>query len=141
MLSLKNSLAILKETNALLEGHFVLSSGLHSPSYVQCAKLLSNKHQESVDEISARINNPDLTPSAVMLEKMKQEEIGFFEYVDQFSRQYKDLYQGKTVSKDYFSELDKLALSSNKKQLEIEAEDVLCFDDFLTQYFTYNEED
>ena len=42
MLSLKNSLAVLKRTNALLEGHFVLSSGLHSPSYVQCAKLLSN---------------------------------------------------------------------------------------------------
>ena len=41
MLSLKNSLAILRKTNALLEGHFVLSSGLHSPSYVQCAKLLS----------------------------------------------------------------------------------------------------
>ena len=42
MLSLKNSLAALRKTNALLEGHFVLSSGLHSPSYVQCAKLLSN---------------------------------------------------------------------------------------------------
>ena len=41
MLSLKNSLAVLRKTNALLEGHFVLSSGLHSPSYVQCAKLLS----------------------------------------------------------------------------------------------------
>ncbi len=42
MLSLKNSLVVLRKTNALLEGHFVLSSGLHSPSYVQCAKLLSN---------------------------------------------------------------------------------------------------
>ncbi len=41
MLSLKNSLAILKKTNALLEGHFLLSSGLHSTIYVQCAKLLS----------------------------------------------------------------------------------------------------
>ncbi len=41
MLSLKDSLAVLKKTNALLEGHFVLSSGLHSPQYVQCAKLLS----------------------------------------------------------------------------------------------------
>ncbi|MFP4458217.1 MAG: orotate phosphoribosyltransferase [Candidatus Zixiibacteriota bacterium] len=30
----------LKRTKALLEGHFVLSSGLHSDSYVQCAKLL-----------------------------------------------------------------------------------------------------
>ena len=41
MLSLKNSLAILKKTNALIEGHFVLSSGRHSGQYVQCAKLLS----------------------------------------------------------------------------------------------------
>ena len=41
MLSYKDSLKILKETNALLEGHFVLSSGLHSSKYIQCAKLLS----------------------------------------------------------------------------------------------------
>jgi len=44
MLSHKKSLNILKKTNALLEGHFVLSSGLHSPQYIQCAKLLSFPH-------------------------------------------------------------------------------------------------
>ena len=44
MLSQKKSLNILKRTNALLEGHFVLSSGLHSPKYIQCAKLLSFPH-------------------------------------------------------------------------------------------------
>ena len=44
MLSHKKSLNILKRTNALLEGHFVLSSGLHSPKYIQCAKLLSYPH-------------------------------------------------------------------------------------------------
>ena len=41
MLSLEESLKILKETNALLEGHFILSSGLHSAQYVQCAQLMS----------------------------------------------------------------------------------------------------
>ena len=41
MLSHKKSLNILKKTNALLDGHFVLSSGLHSSKYIQCAKLLS----------------------------------------------------------------------------------------------------
>ena len=41
MLSHKKSLDILRKTDALLEGHFVLSSGLHSPKYIQCAKLLS----------------------------------------------------------------------------------------------------
>ena len=45
MLSLKESLKILKETNALIEGHFILSSGLHSPKYVQCAQLMSKPSQ------------------------------------------------------------------------------------------------
>ena len=44
MLSHKKSLNILKKTNALVEGHFILSSGLHSPKYIQCAKLLSFPH-------------------------------------------------------------------------------------------------
>jgi len=35
-----NVLEILKEADALLEGHFLLSSGRHSNRYVQCAKLL-----------------------------------------------------------------------------------------------------
>lgn len=29
-----------KQSNALLEGHFILSSGLHSPKYLQCALAL-----------------------------------------------------------------------------------------------------
>ena len=57
MLSLKNSLAVLRKTNALLDGHFVLSSGLHSPSYVQCAKLLSfpNKSEKFTKSLASKI--------------------------------------------------------------------------------------
>ena len=31
---------IFKKTGALLDGHFVLTSGRHSSSYFQCAKVL-----------------------------------------------------------------------------------------------------
>ena len=48
MLSHKKSLDILKKTDALLEGHFVLSSGLHSSKYIQCAKLLSYPHKANL---------------------------------------------------------------------------------------------
>ncbi|RZO49797.1 MAG: orotate phosphoribosyltransferase [Candidatus Pelagibacterales bacterium] len=48
MLSYKESLKILKETEALLEGHFILSSGLHSDQYVQCAKLLSHPNKAEI---------------------------------------------------------------------------------------------
>ena len=55
MLSLKKSLNILKKTNALLEGHFVLSSGLHSSKYIQCAKLLS--HPKLAEKICKSLAN------------------------------------------------------------------------------------
>jgi len=37
---MENVLALLKESGAMLEGHFLLSSGRHSDKYFQCAKLL-----------------------------------------------------------------------------------------------------
>ena len=57
MLSLKESLRILKETNALIEGHFILSSGLHSSKYVQCAQLMSKPSQAKkiCDSLAAKI--------------------------------------------------------------------------------------
>jgi len=66
MLSLKNSLAVLKKTKALIEGHFVLSSGLHSSSYVQCAKLLSHPKKSKdfcislTNKIKKKIKNIDI---------------------------------------------------------------------------------
>jgi len=36
----EQALQIFKSTGALLEGHFRLTSGLHSPNYFQCAKVL-----------------------------------------------------------------------------------------------------
>ena len=59
MLSLKESLKILKETNALIEGHFILSSGLHSPKYVQCAQLMSKPNQaiKICESLASKIQN------------------------------------------------------------------------------------
>ena len=55
MLSHKKSLDILRKTNALLEGHFILSSGLHSSKYIQCAKLLS--HPSKAEKICKSLAN------------------------------------------------------------------------------------
>ena len=72
MLSLKNSLKVLRKTNALLEGHFILSSGLHSSQYVQCAKLLSypklsDKFIKSLaSKIKKRVKNVDTILSPAM---------------------------------------------------------------------------
>ena len=72
MLSLEESLKILKETKALIEGHFILSSGLHSPKYVQCAQLMSKPSkaaqicQSLAKKIKIELNNIDLILSPAM---------------------------------------------------------------------------
>tara|TARA_B100001123_G_C15062397_1_gene928147 strand:- start:301 stop:888 length:588 start_codon:yes stop_codon:yes gene_type:complete len=72
MLSYEESLKILKRTKALLEGHFILSSGLHSDQYVQCAKLLSVPKEASlicaslVEKIKKSFKDIDLVLSPAL---------------------------------------------------------------------------
>lgn len=48
-------LSVFQETHALLEGHFQLTSGLHSPRYLQCALVLQYpEHAEWVGRALAR---------------------------------------------------------------------------------------
>ena len=46
-------LRLFRESGALLEGHFRLSSGLHSPGYLQCALVL--QHPERAAALGAGI--------------------------------------------------------------------------------------
>ena len=72
MLSYQESLKILKETNTLIEGHFILSSGLHSSKYVQCAQLLSKPFKASkicfslAEKIKLEIKDFDIILSPAM---------------------------------------------------------------------------
>ncbi len=56
----------LRETNALLEGHFLLTSGLHSAGFVQCAKVL--QHPQHAEVMGAGIADQvrDLSIDVVM---------------------------------------------------------------------------
>lgn len=52
-------LTLLSKTGALLQGHFRLSSGLHSPNYVQCALLLEYpRHAKAIgEELAAKVRS------------------------------------------------------------------------------------
>jgi orotate phosphoribosyltransferase len=96
MLSHKKSLNILKKTKALTEGHFVLSSGLHSATYIQCAKLLSYPHlakdicSSLANKIKKRFRSIDLVLAPAMggiiigyeIGKLLKKETIFCERVD-----------------------------------------------------------
>lgn len=56
------TIELLKKSDALLEGHFLLSSGKHSDRYIQCAKLI--QHPEYCKEVSE-----------IIAEKLKENSI------------------------------------------------------------------
>ncbi len=69
MISEIDTIKILRETDALMKGHFVLSSGLHSAEYLQCSKLtmypekLEILCKALVEKIEKKFNNIDIVAS------------------------------------------------------------------------------
>src|SRR5688572_30631657 len=47
MMTEEEILAEFRAAGALLDGHFILSSGLHSPRYLQCARVLMDPARAS----------------------------------------------------------------------------------------------
>jgi orotate phosphoribosyltransferase len=58
MLTQDDVLNEFRAAGALLEGHFVLSSGLHSPRYLQCARVLmdAKRAERLCAELAARVH-------------------------------------------------------------------------------------
>jgi orotate phosphoribosyltransferase len=59
-------LDVFRKSGALLEGHFRLTSGLHSPGYLQCALVL--QHPQQAEELGARLadRTRHLRPTVVL---------------------------------------------------------------------------
>lgn len=73
-------LSIFKDTGALLEGHFLLTSGLHSNQYFQCAKVLQYPgHCESLCTVIAdhfRTHRIDVVVAPAMGGIVVAQEVG-----------------------------------------------------------------
>ena len=65
-------LDVFKKQGALLEGHFLLSSGLHSPQYLQCARVLMDTKIASDlgGRLAALLKANGVTPDVVVAPAM-----------------------------------------------------------------------
>ena len=104
----------------------------------QVAKLLDNAYgtthyADAIIREQAKINNPDLTPSAEILSIIKQQCLSQFA-LDK-AAQYQE--QAKTRHYQFYNQafFDDSVQISHQDQADIEANDKLNFDDFLSDYF------
>lgn len=82
------------------------------------------------------IDNPELTPSARILAKMRSEQLPFARLADHLSQQHAQNFRTRTLNAADSLKFTQMATESHKKQSEIEAQDSLSLDDFLAKYFS-----
>jgi glutamate--cysteine ligase len=83
----------------------------------------------------AKVEAPELTPSARMLQEMRANNEGFFDFAWRMSEGYRDLFARHRLQPQTREYLQRLAASSIEQQREIEAADDQSFEDFLEAYF------
>jgi glutamate--cysteine ligase len=82
-----------------------------------------------------KVEHPDLTPSARILETMREQHEGFFDFSLRLSEEHRQHRRSLTLSSARRALFERLATASIQQQREIEAADDQSFDDFLDAYF------
>lgn len=83
---------------------------------------------------AAKIADPDLTPSAAVLNTMRDEQRPFFRLSMDQAETFKANFDATPLPSDVLSELTAQAKASLRKQAEMEAAETQSFADFLDEY-------
>lgn len=86
--------------------------------------------------LKSRVENADETPSARILNEMRENKEGFFDFHLRKSMEHREYFQKQKLSNALQQEFEELSHSSITRQKNIEQSDKLNFDEFLAQYFS-----
>ena len=114
---------IIEDVRAIAE---MLDSGDGGDAYVQ-----------AVDAQAALVEQPDATPSARVLQDMRDNGTGFYHFAMERAVGHKDYFASLTpLEGDRLSTYVDEAADSLNRQSEIEASDKISFDEYLKQYYS-----
>ncbi len=97
-----------------------------------------NTYQTSVANERKKIDDDSLTPSAKILADMKKDDVTFFTFAANMSQQQQQYFKQYPLD-DRLSYYQTLAKTSLEKQVEIEKNDAMSFDDYLADYYSQYE--
>ena len=95
-------------------------------------------YSRSLEQQKSLVENPDLTPSAKILDAMADNHCPFGRYGLDISASHQLFFKNRKLAGDITRQFDEMALMSHSKQQEIESNYELSFDQFLQNYFAQN---
>jgi len=96
-------------------------------------ELSTEEHIVSLQLQQTKVMNSETTPSARILQSMKDEKIPFFRFAMNQSLSHQQQHQAADLSTEEIDEFAALAKQSIEKQARVEAADSINFDDYLAQ--------
>lgn len=91
---------------------------------------------QAVEAQSLLIGNPDATPSARILQALRDEQIGFFRFALQCAKQHKEYFaELAPLEADHLAMFEKEAADSIGRQSQIEMGDEISFEEYLASYY------
>jgi glutamate--cysteine ligase len=97
----------------------------------------STDYRQAVQQQIAKIENPELTPSAQLMSELRDTGQPMFSYAMSISRQYADYF--RDLAPEMNSHYDRLkaeAVDSVERQASVEKSDTLSFEQYLERYFS-----
>jgi glutamate--cysteine ligase len=83
----------------------------------------------------AKVDNPELTPSARMLNEMRERGEGFYHFARRMSEIHQHFFRNLPMTDAREQEFRELAAKSLEDQAAVEAADELAFPEYLQRYF------
>ncbi len=96
---------------------------------------LARPYSVSLAAQRAKVEDPDLTPSARVLADMRSHGESFFRFAERMSETHRRHFLDAPLPRETEARFSAEAKVSLEKQAAIEATDKLSFDDYLHQYF------
>ena len=97
--------------------------------------LEAKPHTAALQAQQKKFADPDMTPSAMMLAEMKQNNEGFFHFSKRWSERHCQYFRNMELDPCFEEKFIKLSKQSIEQQKALEANETQSFDDFLSCYF------
>lgn len=95
-----------------------------------------NPYTQALEKQKEKVLDPELTPSARMLNEMREHGEGFYHFAKRMSQQHYDYFKQVNLSENRQQFYQQAAIDSLNEQKKMEAEDKLSFDEYLENYFS-----
>jgi glutamate--cysteine ligase len=93
-------------------------------------------YRQAIQLMRDLIDEPGLTPSARLLDELRDADCSFFEFVMSLAKSHKNYFAAiAPLSSDQQQKFENEVLRSIERQREIEQSDAISFDEYLETYF------